>query len=104
MLKSISRLTQLLYTAQEKATAAKARKLLALYANMEELVRIGAYARGADPEVDEAVRLWPKIDGFLAQETNVAVAPADAFGELEALLLPPPAVKPVLTPIKVAGR
>jgi hypothetical protein len=40
---------------------------LALYANMEELVRIGAYARGADPEVDEAVRLWPKIDGFLAR-------------------------------------
>jgi flagellum-specific ATP synthase len=104
VLKSISRLTQILYTAEEKAIAAKARKLLALYANMEELVRIGAYARGADPEVDEAVRLWPKIDGFLAQETNVQVLPAQAFAELEALMQPPPPVKPPVTPIRAAGR
>ena len=34
---------------------------------MEELVRIGAYAKGADAEVDEAVRLWPQIEAFLSR-------------------------------------
>ena len=48
VLKSISRLQQLLQTPQEREIARKARKLIALYSNMEELVRIGAYAKGAD--------------------------------------------------------
>jgi flagellum-specific ATP synthase len=111
VLKSISRLTQLLYTPQEKATAAKARRLLALYANMEELVRIGAYAKGADPEVDEAVRLWPRIEEFLQQETDARFAPADAFAMLEAVLQPavqpiqaPAQPRPPGQPLRTAGR
>ncbi|MBI1360317.1 MAG: flagellar protein export ATPase FliI [Alphaproteobacteria bacterium] len=86
VLRSISRLTQLLYTADEKQIATRARRLLALYANMEELVRIGAYAKGADPEVDEAVSLWPKIEAFLNQDTNEGVLPSDAFASLDAIL------------------
>ncbi len=65
VLKSISRLQTLLQGPREKEIATKARKLIALYSNMEELVRIGAYAKGADAEVDEAVRLWPQIEAFL---------------------------------------
>ncbi len=79
VLKSISRLTQLLYSAEEKTIATRARRLLALYANMEELVRIGAYAKGADAEVDEAVLLWPKIEAFLSQDTDEGFVPAEAF-------------------------
>ncbi len=86
VLKSISRLNGLLLNAEEKAVAAKARRLMALYANMEELVRIGAYAKGADAEVDEAVRLHPKIEAFLAQATDDAITPDAAFAELRAIL------------------
>ncbi|MDZ4761542.1 MAG: FliI/YscN family ATPase [Alphaproteobacteria bacterium] len=89
VLKSVSRLTQVLYSPSEKALAVKARRLIALYTDMEELVRIGAYARGADAEVDEAVRVWPMIEEFLSQETHAAFTLAEAFAGLEAVLRPP---------------
>ena len=60
---------------------------------MEELVRIGAYAKGADAEVDEAVRLWPLLETFLSQEVDEVTTPEDAFEKLEALLAPPAPVK-----------
>jgi flagellum-specific ATP synthase len=98
VLKSISRLQQTLQTPREKEIAAKARRLIALYSNMEELVRIGAYAKGADPEVDEAVRAWPQIEAFLAQEIFDKSNPDEAFVQLEALLNPP-AAAPAKAPL-----
>lgn len=86
VLKSISRLTGHLYSPEEKSLAMRARKLMALYSNMEELVRIGAYSRGADPEVDEAVALWPKLEAFLTQDVNEATPPDEAFAQLAAIL------------------
>jgi flagellum-specific ATP synthase len=59
---------------------------MALYSNMEELVRIGAYTRGADAEVDEAVRVWPRLEAFLAQDVRLACQPDTAFAELAAAL------------------
>ena len=89
VLKSISRLQTLLQGPREKAVASKARKLIALYSNMEELVRIGAYVKGADAEVDEAVRLWPLIEAFLQQDVHQVTTPDDAIAVLEAILTPP---------------
>src|SRR5262249_6898505 len=93
VLKSISRLQPILQDTREKEIATRARRLIALYSNMEELVRIGAYARGADPEVDEAVRIWPQIEAFLSQEVAERCAPADAFAKLDAILRPPAPVR-----------
>jgi flagellum-specific ATP synthase len=95
VLKSISRLQPVLQTPREKEIAARARRLIALYSNMEELVRIGAYARGADPEVDEAVRVWPQLETFLSQEVAERCQPDEAFAKLETLLSPPAPAKPV---------
>ncbi len=89
VLKSISRLQNQLQTPQERDIARKARKLIALYSNMEELVRIGAYAKGADPEVDEAVRLWPQIEAFLQQDVHDVTTIDGAFEKLLAVLTPP---------------
>ena len=96
VLKSISRLQNLLQSPQEKAIALRARRLISLYSNMEELVRIGAYAKGADPEVDEAVRLWPKIEEFLQQDVHDVTNPDDAYAKLAAIVAPsvPQAVAP----------
>jgi flagellum-specific ATP synthase len=102
VLKSISRLQQILQTPLEKEIAMKARRLIALYSNMEELVRIGAYAKGADPEVDEAVRIWPQLETFLAQDVFEKSNPDDAFAKLQALMAPPPLVNP--TPVRQGLR
>jgi len=95
VLKSISRLQNQLQTPEEKAIAIRARRLMALYSNMEELVRIGAYAKGADAEVDEAVRLWPQLEAFLAQDVHDVSNPDQAYAQLRDILAPPaPAVAP----------
>jgi flagellum-specific ATP synthase len=107
VLKSISRLQPILQSAPEKALAAKARRLMALYANMEELVRIGAYTRGADAEVDEAVRVAPLLEAFLSQEIDEAVTPDEALARLSAALAPaivPPTPVAGLKPVKTATR
>ena len=88
VLKSISRLQNQLQSPQEKAIAIRARRLMALYSNMEELVRIGAYAKGADAEVDEAVRLWPQIETFLSQDVHDVSNPEEAFTALANILAP----------------
>jgi flagellum-specific ATP synthase len=91
VLKSISRLQNQLQTPEEKATSLHARRLMALYSNMEELVRIGAYAKGADAEVDEAVRLWPQMEAFLSQDVHEVATPDQAYAQLRAILAPPAA-------------
>ena len=86
VLKSLSRLSSQLYEPYQSALARKARRMMSLYADMEELVRIGAYARGADPEVDEAVRLAPRFHDFLDQAVDDSTDPLDAFAALEKIL------------------
>ncbi|RYG33421.1 MAG: FliI/YscN family ATPase, partial [Burkholderiales bacterium] len=95
VLKSISRLQTMLQSPREKDISRKARKMISLYSNMEELVRIGAYVKGADAEVDEAVRLWPQIEEFLQQDVHEVTTPDDAIAMLEAVLAPQQAAPPV---------
>ncbi|ESR22671.1 flagellar protein export ATPase FliI [Lutibaculum baratangense] len=45
----------------------KARHLMATFSDMEELIRLGAYRKGADPLVDEAIALNPALEAFLGQ-------------------------------------
>jgi flagellum-specific ATP synthase len=78
----------MLQTPLERDIARKARKLIALYSEMDELVRIGAYAKGADPEVDEAVRLWPQIEEFLQQDVHEVTTGEAAFTKLLDVLTP----------------
>ena len=85
-LKSLSRLASQVYTPESSDIARRARRMMSLYADMEELVRIGAYARGADAEVDEAVRLAPAIDAFLSQDVNDNTPPELAFQQLEQII------------------
>ena len=53
---------------------ARARKVMATYADMEELIRLGAYRPGSSPEVDEAIGLHPALEAFLAQARKNAPA------------------------------
>ena len=57
--------------------AALVRKLMAVYARSEDLVRIGAYKPGADPELDRALRARGAMRGFLMQDAREQVG----FGE-----------------------
>lgn len=67
VLQSISRVMNNIVDKEHKDAAGKIRSLLASYAKNEDLINIGAYQRGADPLVDEAISLMDKIDRYLIQ-------------------------------------
>lgn len=79
VLKSISRLMPMCHTADENALVGRAREMLSLYAEMEELIRIGAYKAGADPNVDEAVRVHSALEAVLAQGRDELTSIDDSF-------------------------
>lgn len=86
VLKSISRLMPMCHAAGENMLVARAREALSLYAEMEELIRIGAYKPGADPAVDEAVRVRPALEALLAQGRDERSSIAESFSMLAAAL------------------
>ena len=86
VLKSISRTMPGNQGPREREIVRGARQLMAAYANMEELIRIGAYRSGADPVIDRAIALNPALEAFLTQQKDETTRLADAFAELEALL------------------
>jgi flagellum-specific ATP synthase len=86
VLKSISRTMPACHLPHEREIIADARAVLSAYANMEELIRIGAYRTGADPMVDRAIALNPALEAFLAQDKDEATGLAAGFERLSAIL------------------
>lgn len=86
LLKSVSRtLPHCLSDAQNQIRLA-ARALLATHGDMEEIVRLGAYTSGSNPEVDRAIRIAPQIEALLTQARRDRGDSATAFAVLAALM------------------
>ena len=64
----------------------KARAVMATYADMEELIRLGAYRAGSSPEVDEAIRLHEPLEAFLRQRKDEKASLADGYRQLSQIL------------------
>jgi flagellum-specific ATP synthase len=73
-------------TAEENALVEAARRNLAAYDGMAELIRLGAYHPGSDPELDTAIRLQPKLSAFLAQKPDEHAPLASAYEDLAAIV------------------
>ncbi len=86
VLRSLSRTVPGCLTPEERALMQRARRILALHAEMADLVRLGAYRTGTDPEVDEALRLAPRIEAMLAQGKGERSSVAEAFAMLAAAM------------------
>jgi flagellum-specific ATP synthase len=76
VLESVSRVTGAVTTAEQRGDATALRRILAAHRDARDLIEIGAYAAGSNPDVDTALRLRPRIDAFLRQDLN-AVTPAE---------------------------
>ncbi|MBR0704852.1 flagellar protein export ATPase FliI [Bradyrhizobium sp. 62B] len=64
----------------------RARQVMATYADMEELIRLGAYRAGSSPEVDEAIRLHEPLEAFLRQRKDENASLADGYRQLAHIL------------------
>ncbi len=82
VLRSLSRAVPGCNSAAENALTRRARALLSLYAEMADMVRLGAYKPGADPAVDEAIALAPRIEAVLRQDRHDSTTLADSFAAL----------------------
>jgi flagellum-specific ATP synthase len=86
VLSSVSRVrTRVTSTAHQRLTAEMVR-YLAAYRDTEDLLHIGAYTTGKNPEVDRAIQLMPRIRRYLCQEESENVALEASITELAELL------------------
>jgi ATP synthase in type III secretion protein N len=70
---SLSRVMDAVVTHAHREAARKFRRLLSAYESKRDLITLGAYAKGSDPEVDEAIAKLTKLEGYLRQDANVAL-------------------------------
>ncbi len=85
-LDSISRVANRITTPQQKADAAELRRLMAAHRDVRELVEIGAYVPGTNPDADRANTAWPQITAFLRQGLDERVTADDSWDALRALI------------------
>ena len=88
VLESVSRLTRDICSAEEILYAARAREHLALYRKNEDLVSIGAYQKGANPALDQAVALQEPLTRFLRQSVHEHTPRAESFNLLKRIVAP----------------
>src|SRR5271165_4248167 len=85
ILDSLSRLMPNVATAEHLEQAKVVRRLLAAYSHSEDLIRIGAYQKGADPLLDKAIEVLPALNKFLQQRPDEIPEFADSMQRLFAL-------------------
>jgi flagellum-specific ATP synthase len=86
VLESLSRVAPAVTTPEQRASATELRRLLAARRDAKELIEIGAYVPGTNPEVDRATALAPAVDGFLQQAMDDQSTAAAAWDHLAAVL------------------
>ncbi len=84
LLRSVSRSLPGAASEEENAMIAEARRLLGAYDRAEMMIQAGLYAAGSDPVVDRAIRIWPALDAFLAEDAFDGIA--GSFRRLAACL------------------
>jgi flagellum-specific ATP synthase len=82
VLHSASRLFGQVATGVQAAAAGRLRELLAAYERSEDLINIGAYQKGTNPRVDEAIDNYDRIISFLRQDRHEAVSFPDVIDRL----------------------
>jgi flagellum-specific ATP synthase len=67
---SVSRVTGDVCEPEHAKAARKFRAIMGTYAEVQDLIRIGAYVRGSSPQVDKAIELMPQVERFLKQDVG----------------------------------
>lgn len=83
---SVSRVVTEITDLPTRERIRRLRQLVSAYNSHRDLIAIGAYQRGADPRVDEALARWPEITDFLRQDVSESASLADSRNALARLL------------------
>ncbi len=93
---SISRAMTEIVDEAHLAAALRFKRIYATYRQHRDLISVGAYQAGSDPQVDEAIALYPQLTRFLQQGMNEPVSLADSLSALQGLH--PPEAAPEAAP------
>ncbi len=85
---SVSRVVQDIADDTWRTRIRKLKRLVSAYTSHRDLIAIGAYQRGSDAAVDEALDRWPEILEFLGQDVSRAADLDDSRSALEQLIEP----------------
>lgn len=80
---SVSRAFLSVTTPAHQAAARKLRAVMAMYAEVQDLIRIGAYQKGTSPQIDKVIELIPAINSFLRQQTGDQYRLAETCAAME---------------------
>jgi flagellum-specific ATP synthase len=83
---SISRAMHLIVDKAQMDLATRFRQVYGVYQHNRDLISVGAYRRGGDPRIDQAIDLFPRLQDFMRQDMYQSVRYPVACGELTALL------------------
>jgi flagellum-specific ATP synthase len=86
ILRSVSRTMPGCNTPEQNMIVSRARRLVSVYDDMAELIRLGAYRQGSDPQVDEAIHYHRAIEDFLSQGKQDATSLEDGYKRLADIL------------------
>lgn len=86
VLRSVSRTMPGCNNPAQNQLVATARRFISSYENMAELIKLGAYRRGSDPEIDEAIRLYPALEAFMTQQKDDNSALEQGYAQLAEIL------------------
>lgn len=86
VLESISRVMPKIITTEQRGIAMKTRELLATYHEAEDLINIGAYVKGSNPKIDEAIKKNPNLESFLIQDMEEADFRKDLWQSLKKII------------------
>ena len=83
---SVSRALTQIVSHEHQDLISRFRQIYSVYQEHRDLIAVGAYSRGTDPRVDDAVARWPAVLGFLRQHVHERVDTEASIRDLRALL------------------
>jgi flagellum-specific ATP synthase len=95
---SISRTMNEIVDTQQRQNTQRFKQLYATYRHNQDLINVGAYTRGTDSRIDEAIMMQPLLNEFLCQDMHEATSWQQSVEDLEALLHPPSVETPSSVP------
>jgi type III secretion protein N (ATPase) len=85
VLSSLSRVMPSVTAKPQQAAAHRARALLATYEEKRDLIALGAYSKGSDPRLDQAITAAPDLERFLCQDAAIVEPSATTLQSLQTL-------------------
>lgn len=86
VLRSISRTMPGCVPEDFRPVLQRARELLSVFADMEELIRLGAYRKGSDPDVDRAIAINPELEAYLSQQREERTSIGEGYERLRSIV------------------